>query len=191
MAAANHIASMATRSRVWWLRSLCLPALLMAATAAVQAAGYVELPAGKLLNSVLASDASLAQIAVPAYSMRTTPVTNAEFRQFVVEHPAWQRGRVARTFSDAGYLRNWRSPVLPGDAAFEAQPVTNVSWFAAQAFCEDEGGRLPTWTEWEYSAASDATQPDARKDPAWLARILGWYARPASSSIPPVGGAAN
>ena len=172
------------------LRAVCLAALLVAATAPTEAAEYVRVPAGKL-GSVLASDANAEPVAVPAYSMRGTPVTNAEFRQFVLGHPAWQRGRVARTFSDAGYLRNWRSPVVPGDAAFDLQPVTDVSWFAAAAFCEDEGGRLPTWTEWEYAAASDATQPDARKDPAWLARILGWYARPASSSIPAVGGPPN
>lgn len=167
-----------------------LVAASAACAATAQPAEYIPLPAGRL-SSILASDANTAAVAVKPYSMRSTPVTNAEFQQFVIDHPAWQRGRVARTFSDGGYLRNWRTPVLPGDAAFAREPVTNVSWFAAAAFCEDEGGRLPSWAEWEYSAASDATQPDARKDPAWLARILGWYARPASSSIPAVGGPPN
>lgn len=63
-----------------------------------------------------------------------------------------------------------------------------MSWFAAQAYCESEGARLPTWTEWEYVAAADRTWVDARSDPAWLARILGWYARPASTALPAVGG---
>jgi len=64
-----------------------------------------------------------------------------------------------------------------------------VSWFAAQAFCEDERGRLPTWLEWEFVAAADATHADARADPAWRARILDWYARKTDAGREPVGGA--
>jgi len=80
---------------------------------------------------------------------------------------------------------------LHSDPALAQTPVTHVSWFAAQAFCEAEGGRLPTWLEWEYAAAADATRTDARGDPQWLAKILGWYARPASTALPAVGGAPN
>jgi formylglycine-generating enzyme required for sulfatase activity len=74
---------------------------------------------------------------------------------------------------------------LPG------QPVTRVSWFAAQAYCESEGARLPTWYEWEYAAAADRTRRDARADPAWRESILGWYARPSNVALPVVGGVAN
>ena len=48
------------------------------------------------------------------------------------------------------------------------QPVTQVSWFAASAYCEARGARLPRWYEWEFAAAASATRPDARNDPAWL-----------------------
>jgi formylglycine-generating enzyme required for sulfatase activity len=33
-------------------------------------------------------------------------------------------------------------------------------------------------------AAADETRRDARRDPAWRERILGWYARPSSRSLP-------
>ena len=79
----------------------------------------------------------------------------------------------------------------PGLALSAQAPVTQVSWFAARAFCESEGGRLPTWLEWEYAAAADATRTDARADPAWRRAILAWYERPASQSLPAVGGPAN
>jgi sulfatase modifying factor 1 len=160
------------------------------AVAAVPDADYVRVPAGTL-TSVLANDADPGPVPVSAFSMRTTAVTQGEFLRFVVAHPEWQRGRVARAFSNAGYLQDWRTPVTLANAESVRRPVTNVSWFAAQAYCEAEGGRLPTWTQWEYVAAADATRRDARDDHAWLARILGWYARPANAAVPTVGGPAN
>jgi sulfatase modifying factor 1 len=35
---------------------------------------------------------------------------------------------------------------------YENHPVTNVTWFGAQAYCEFYGGRLPTDYEWEKAA---------------------------------------
>ena len=165
-------------------------AIFAAGTCAAQEPDYVRLPAGTLL-SVIASDADRAPVPIDAFAMREMPVTKGEFRRFVAAHPAWRRDRVARTFADAGYLQDWPAPLAHFDAAAEAQPATNVSWFAAEAYCEGEGGRLPTWNEWEYSAAADATRIDARGDPAWLARILNWYARPSRAALPAVGGDTN
>lgn len=145
-------------------------------------ATYVALPAGSL-NSVLARDTDREPTAVAAFQMRESPVTRGEFRRFLASHPTWRAEAMPAVFASAGYLQHG----LDDSAA----PVTEVSWFAAQAYCEAEGGRLPTWYEWEYAAAADATRTDARSDPAWLARILGWYARPASQALPAVGGEAN
>jgi sulfatase modifying factor 1 len=167
-----------------------LPMLLLSVAGTSHAADYVQLPAGTL-NSVLASDADKGPLAVDAFAMRVTPVTQGEFMRFVAAHPEWRRDRVARTFADPGYLRDWRAPLALPDPAAQRRPVTNVSWFAAQAYCEAEGGRLPTWTEWEYAAAADATRRDARSDPAWRARILAWYSRPADTTLPAVGGAVD
>jgi formylglycine-generating enzyme len=162
---------------------------LAAAQGAWAHAIYVPVPAGTLAT-VLANDATTAPVEVPAFAMRETPVTQQEMQAFVLTHPAWRRDWVPSTFADAGYLRAWSSATTFGGSVAQ-QPVVDVSWFAAQAFCESEEARLPTWTEWEYVAAADATRRDARADPVWLARILGWYARPASSAPPAVGGDAN
>lgn len=147
------------------------------------AAEYVPLPAG-MLTSTLARDADRGPVAVAPFEMRETPVTQGEFAQFTALHPEWQRGRVPRTFADSTYLRD-------SQRAAPSSAVVQVSWFAAQAYCESENARLPTWNEWEYAAAADATRRDARDDPAWLARILAWYARPASAALPDVGGQPN
>ncbi len=163
--------------------------IVMSLSAAHARAGYIDIPAGQI-QSVLANDADPAPTKVARFQMQATPVTNAEFLLFVTRYPQWQRGRAPTTFSDASYLQQWSS-TLSFDQTSAAQPVTNVSWFAAEAYCENEGARLPTWSEWEYVAAADEKQFDARTDAAWRARILSWYSRPATTPLPLVGGTAN
>jgi formylglycine-generating enzyme required for sulfatase activity len=172
----------------WW-RALAWSVAALGLTGVARAADYTALPAGAI-RSALAGDADRDPTPVAAFAMRTTPVTRAEFAEFVRTHPQWQPGQVAKVFADRTYLQDWPDPTGTG-LALGQSPVTHVSWFAAQAFCEADGARLPTWLEWEYAAAADATRTDARTDPQWLAKILGWYARPASTALPAVGGAAN
>jgi formylglycine-generating enzyme required for sulfatase activity len=123
---------------------------------------------------------------VPAYHLDIALVSNAEFAGFVRNAPQWRRDRVAGLFADEGYLRHWATPIEPG-GAIGPQPVTNVSWFAASAFCEARGARLPRWHEWELAAAASESTPDARQDPAWRQRILDWYATSARGVLPAAG----
>ncbi|HEX2530873.1 MAG TPA: formylglycine-generating enzyme family protein [Burkholderiaceae bacterium] len=154
------------------------------------AAEYVAVESGTFV-SVLANDGDKGPVRVAAFAMRATPVTNEEFLVFVKNHPEWQQGRVPETFADGSYLRAWENPTMPGNGLGVNRPVTNISWFAAQAFCENEGARLPSWYEWEYVAASDERRKDARRDPAWRERILSWYGRSSNVSLPAAGGLPN
>lgn len=171
------------------------PAFALAACllgAPVSAAEYVRLPGGEF-TSVLAQGAapeSSAAARLDAFEMRVTPVTRAEFRLFLAAHPAWRRESVPAIFADASYLAGGPGYDDPPNAQ-DRQPVTSISWFAAEAFCEGEMARLPTWLEWEYAAAADETRRDARSDPAWRQRILSWYERPAGATLPDVGSASN
>jgi len=187
---------MTLRSRSHWTRvvsrglfSLCIGA---AVPAVARAAGYVSIAAGEFA-SVLAGDTEVKPSSVPAFAMRTSPVTNREFLEFVKRNQGWARGRVSRVLADTQYLNHWRTPRELGDAALADQPVINVSWFAAQAFCEAEGagGRLPSWLEWERVAAADTTHTDARPNPAWRAEILRWYSTATSVTLANTGGTAN
>jgi formylglycine-generating enzyme required for sulfatase activity len=140
-------------------------------------------------DSILPQVDGATSTAVAPYALDRMPVTNAEFLAFVRAHPEWRRDRVARLFADERYLAHWAGPDKLGDAR-PAQPVVHVSWFAAKAYCEARGARLPTWYEWELAAAANASSRDARSDPAWRQQILDWYAQPSSLPLPDVGGGA-
>ncbi len=149
------------------------------------AAIYRSVPASEL-RSALPPDGKNSQARIAKFSMRTLPVSVAEFQGFVISHPNWQRSTIPRVLADLNYLRSWPSPKSASPSRLQ-QPVTEVSWFAAQAYCQSEGARLPTWHEWELVAAADKSRSDARNDPDWRNNILQWYSRPSSSELPTVG----
>ncbi|NCT67906.1 MAG: formylglycine-generating enzyme family protein [Rhodanobacteraceae bacterium] len=172
--------------------SLAALGLLLAgaAVAAPAEPAYVEIPATSFL-SVIESEPGAKPTPIATYALRREPVTNAEFLAFVTAHPEWRRDRVPALFADRQYLAHWSAPDALGADALPAQPVTRVSWFAAQAYCESENARLPTWLEWERAAAASETVADARGDAAWRRRLLDWYAKPSSGALGTVGGSPN
>jgi formylglycine-generating enzyme required for sulfatase activity len=169
-----------------WLAGLLACA---AATGAAAAPDYRTIPATGF-TSVLAAEAD-APAPLAAYALRSEPVTNAEFLAFVQKHPEWQRGEVPGVFADARYLEHWAAPDRLGEGALPDQPVTRVSWFAADAYCQSEQARLPTWQEWERAAAASATVADARGDPTWRRTLLEWYSQPSSRPLGTIGGEPN
>ena len=167
------------------MRKLLLALLLVPAVAFADG-GYIRIPGGEF-KSALKYEDTQGKVRIAPFQLMRQPVTNAEFLDFVRKNPAWQRGKVATVFAESRYLSHWSSPLQLGANAKPRQPVVNVSWFAASAFCEAQGARLPTWAEWEYSAAADGTRRDARNDPAWREQILGWYAKPSNAPLSLVG----
>jgi formylglycine-generating enzyme required for sulfatase activity len=131
------------------LRTL-LSALLLAALCTDAAADAMPKIAGGSFESVLPPAAGVKNATVESYRLDRKPVTNAEFAEFVRKHPQWRRDRVTPLFAEEQYLAQWTSAIEPG-AAIAGQPVVHVSWFAASAYCEARGARLPTWYEWEYA----------------------------------------
>ena len=170
------------------MRRLAALLLLVLPVAGVLAAGadYAALPGGAFRTALKYEDRKTG-VRIAPFELMRAPVTNAQFLAFVDAHPQWRRDRVARVFADGRYLTQWRTPTALVDTVQARQPVTQVSWFAAKAYCDAQQARLPSWSEWEYAAAADETRRDARKDPAWRERILSWYSRPSSQALPRAG----
>ncbi|MDZ4813051.1 MAG: formylglycine-generating enzyme family protein [Pseudomonadota bacterium] len=169
------------------MRALWSMVLLPMLGSAAQSPAWVQLPGSDSFESVLNYEDSAGKVSVAPFELMALPVTNADFLAFVIAHPQWQRGAAPRVFAEQRYLQHWAGALELGAATLPRQPVTQVSWFAAQAYCEAQGAHLPTWSEWEFSAAADATRADARSDPTWRERILSWYAKPSREALVEVG----
>ena len=117
--------------------------------------GMVLIPAGSFL---MGSDDAAADddeqpvhtVHLDAFYMDTHEVTNAKFKAFVDANPAWQKDNIEDRFHSGRYLKHWRGNNYPSGKA--NHPVVRVSWYAAMAYAEWAGKRLPTEAEWEYAA---------------------------------------
>lgn len=153
----------------------------------------VKIPAGALepfwlaeKSAALPKGAPVTPIAIEAFSAQPTAVTNAEYIEFLRRNPRWRRGRASPLLTDSSYLKHFQGDLTLKKGVAARAPVTNVSWFAAMAYCESLGLRLPTTDEWEYLAAASETKANASRDPDFLARILEWYAEPSAKALAPV-----
>ena len=87
---------------------------------------------------------------VDAFYIDKYEVTNAQFKAFVDANPQWQKNRIPKKFHGGDYLQDWRGNSYPSGK--ENHPVVYVSWYAAMAYAQWAGKRLPTEAEWEKAA---------------------------------------
>lgn len=112
-------------------------------------------------------------INVSAFYINKYPISNIEFMIFVLNNPEWNSDNIKTIFADRNYLSHWREDIDFNQT--KMQPVVNISWFAADAYCHYIGGRLPTLDEWEYVASASRYDPIGKNDALYLQQILDWY----------------
>ncbi len=128
-------------------------------------------------------------IAVAAFELDKTPVTQPRICPICAEKSAMaarqnqqQAGR-RPLFTAMGESGESFAPKA-GDAD---KPVTNVSWFAANAYCAAQGKRLPTIDQWEYAGQASATRKNGTTEPGYSRTILDWYADSSQQGLREVG----
>ncbi|MGZ3711045.1 MAG: formylglycine-generating enzyme family protein [Bdellovibrionota bacterium] len=161
--------------------------LLCFSAAAAQSGTLVKVPGGVLEPFWIApkqgGSAKPELISIAAFASEPHAVTNEDFLRFLREHPEWRKSKVSPLFAEAAYLSQFSGDLRLRKGVKARAPVTYVSWFAALAYCEQLGLRLPTVNEWEYMAAASETKTDANRDPEFLARILEWYGTPKAGEL--------
>lgn len=163
-----------------------IPLLLVAFAAmapAESARAQVLVPSGTF-HSVM-PEVKGEPIAVDSFYLDTTAVTNKQFAAFLKEQPEWHPAEIPAIFADKGYLGHWPDSGSTADIQPD-QPLTNVSWFAANAYCKWIGGRLPSLNEWEYSAQLMEFEDNAAIE-AFNSRLMRWYSSVDTKNLAAVG----
>lgn len=118
-------------------------------------ADMVLIPAGEFQMGSDNGDADerlVHTVFLDAFYIDKFEVTNAQYKKFVeaTAHPSPS----GKGYLYTGDLREIFKPW--DDQSFNQpnQPVVNVTWFDAKAYCEWAGKRLPTEAEWEKAACA-------------------------------------
>ena len=153
-------------------------------------AGMAELPAGEFRPLYLSSDSPVT--VVEGYHIDQKPVSNQQFWEFVQQAPRWQKNQAPSIFADLRYLEHWHAKLIDGEITWRPTEISldnaivNVSWFAAQAYCQAQGKHLPTVSQWEYAAKASQLDADGSDEAEYQQKILAWYSKHEDGPVSPI-----
>ena len=134
--------------------------------------GMILIPSGDFQmgsNEILAhnDEKPVHTVYLDAFYIDKYPVTNAQYKEFVEVNPEWGKPakwfeqresdnlNIHKMYHDGEYLKHWKTRDYPNGE--DDHPVTWVSWYAAMAYANWIGKRLPTEAEWEKAARGGLT----------------------------------
>lgn len=118
--------------------------------------GDIQVPAGTYLIGSTATEGFIFDnekwqhpVELPAFRIAARPVTQREYAEFLAVRPDVPPPVYWKRDAERGWLRRHFDKWLELEAD---RPVSNVSWFEADAYCRWAGRRLPSEAEWEAAA---------------------------------------
>lgn len=144
-------------------------------------------------------------VSTGTFSIAATEVTEYQWALFIEQNPYWSKANLAQLIKDGMVDEYYLAGIFPSTAIQSSRPIRNISYHAAQAFCEWLSGlsgrnvHLPTEEQWTLAALSarnkgytrallavdtDTSSPSAMLGGVWeftgtrfipLARISGAY----------------
>ena len=110
------------------------------------------------------------EVTLASFYLARTPVTNGQYKRYLQANPQVNE-------PDVWHNASFNQP---------RQPVVDISWFEAKAYCDWAGLVLPTEAQWEYACrAGTQTRYWSGDEEADLARV-GWYEGNSDDRLHPV-----
>ena len=122
------------------------------------------------------------KVTLSSFEIDPYEVTNAQFAEFLMTNPQWQKENVHEDTHNGDYLKHWSGAT--GPEGRDDHPVVFITWAAAQSYCRWRGGQLPTEAQWEYVARSGDDREFPWGEPLPFPEVANYHASGHGGTVP-------